>query len=258
MLRNTFVHVEGIGEKTEQALWRAGVRTWDDFRPDRARGICRDGVRLRAERVLEESRDALARGDAGWFSERLPNAEAWRMFSEFGSEVAYLDIETTGVSPGDHAVTVVGVWDGAGGRYDAFVAGRNLRDFPDAIRRYPLLVTFNGARFDLPFLRIAFPGIDLPRAHIDLRYLFARLRITGGLKRIEHTLGIERPEGVAGIEGWQAIVLWARHLDGDDDALDLLLRYNREDVANLPALLAFGIERMRARHARLLEGNPPG
>jgi len=31
MLRNTFCHIAGIGPKTEQKLWAAGIHDWDIF-----------------------------------------------------------------------------------------------------------------------------------------------------------------------------------------------------------------------------------
>ena len=249
MLRRTFQHVPGIGEKTEQALWRAGVRDWDDFAPALVRPLCKESIRLAAEGVLEESRAALARADAAWFAGRLPRHEAWRLFPDFERGAGYLDIETTGVS-GDDAVTVVGLSDGT--RFESFVAGKNLDEFPDAIRRFRVLVTFNGIRFDVPFLQRAFPRAEIPEAQLDLRCVFAKLKLTGGLKKIEQALGIERPEDVVGINGWQAVVLWQRWLEGDEEALDLLVRYNRADVEGLPALLRIATERARARVASAL------
>ena len=31
MLRNTFLHLERVGERGEKRLWQRGVRTWDDY-----------------------------------------------------------------------------------------------------------------------------------------------------------------------------------------------------------------------------------
>lgn len=31
MLKNTFQHIHGIGEKTEKKLWRAGLTDWETF-----------------------------------------------------------------------------------------------------------------------------------------------------------------------------------------------------------------------------------
>jgi hypothetical protein len=32
MIKNTFVFIPGIGEKTEEAFWKKGILTWDDFK----------------------------------------------------------------------------------------------------------------------------------------------------------------------------------------------------------------------------------
>jgi uncharacterized protein YprB with RNaseH-like and TPR domain len=59
--------------------------------------------------------------------------------------------------------------------------------------------------------------------------------LKGGLKRMEERFGIVR--ATRGMNGWDALQLWARHeTAGDQDALRLLLEYNREDVMNLVQL----------------------
>ena len=42
---------------------------------------------------------------------------------------------------------------------------------------------------------------------------------------------------MAGIDGYEAVLLWARHCRGDYNALPTLLTYNREDVINLETLM---------------------
>lgn len=52
---------------------------------------------------------------------------------------------------------------------------------------------------------------------------------------VEQQLGI--PRQLQGISGWDAVMLWQRYRDyGDQDALALLLQYNKEDVMNLKVL----------------------
>jgi uncharacterized protein YprB with RNaseH-like and TPR domain len=46
--------------------------------------------------------------------------------------------------------------------------------------------------------------------------------------------------------GFDAVRLWRRYEDGDDDALDLLLAYNMEDVVNLEPLAEFAYEGLRS------------
>jgi len=70
-------------------------------------------------------------------------------------------------------VTTIGAL--GGGKLALFVQGVNLDQFPGYIAQFPLLVTFNGSQFDVPFLRMHFPQARLDHAHIDLRFVFHTL-----------------------------------------------------------------------------------
>src|SRR5262249_34582542 len=124
---------------------------------------------------------------------------------------------------------------------------RNLERFPEALEDVSLLVTYNGASFDLPVLRRAFPEVDFDRFHhIDLRYPLRRLGVRGGLKGAERQLGIARPEELHGVDGFTAVLLWQEHLAGHPAALDTLVSYCLEDVVNLVPLLALTFNRLTA------------
>jgi uncharacterized protein YprB with RNaseH-like and TPR domain len=71
--------------------------------------------------------------------------------------------------------------------------------------------------------------------HIDLLYPCRRLDLTGGLKRVEGEMGIERDR--PDLSGRDAVRLWHEYERGDDAALDTLVSYNREDAVNLRTLL---------------------
>jgi uncharacterized protein YprB with RNaseH-like and TPR domain len=140
-------------------------------------------------------------------------------------------------------VTCIGISDGE--RVEAFVRGRDLELFPQVLRDVDLLVTYNGASFDLPVLRHAFPEVDFDRFHhIDLRFPLHRLGVRGGLKGAERQLGIERPYELSGVDGFMAVLLWREHRAGSATALDTLLRYCLEDVVNLKPLLALVFNRL--------------
>src|SRR5437588_659336 len=79
--------------------------------------------------------------------------------------------------------------------------------FPDAIADAQIIVSFCGTGFDLPFLRRAF-RMDFPQLHIDLCFLLKRLGYSGGLKRIEKTLGLARSEETDGMDGMEAVQYW--------------------------------------------------
>ena len=31
MIENSFIHIPGVGKKTEEYIWKRGIQTWDDF-----------------------------------------------------------------------------------------------------------------------------------------------------------------------------------------------------------------------------------
>lgn len=155
------------------------------------------------------------------------------------SSDAYLDIETTGLSPFYDYITVIGILR-CNGRSTELV-----QLFGDAVTRGNLVTalggvktiyTYNGSRFDLPFISISL-GINLSTQyqHHDLMYDCWACNLYGGLKAVEKQLGI--PRQLEGMSGYDAVRLWWSYLrGGNEDALKLLLEYNREDVMNLKVL----------------------
>ncbi len=235
MLKHTFQHLHGIGEKTEKRIWGAGLSTWEEFLNSPSQAPLAQWQRDLACRELEQSLFALERRDTQYFTEKLSGALHWRLFPEFGQRIAYLDIETTGAVAGVSHLTVIGLYDGSQPR--VYVRGENLARFASEIDEFTMLVTYNGKLFDLPFLRQEL-HLPLTHAHIDLRYPLAALGYKGGLKKIERTLGLEREGPLSLLDGWCAVLLWQYHERGEAGALETLLRYNLEDVIHLPTLLA--------------------
>ena len=143
VLRATFLHLPGIGPATEVDLWQSGCRDWRDL-AERTESLgLTTPSRARLASELRRSEQALAERDVGWFARRLPNREHWRLYPTFAPETAYLDIETTGLSPYGGIVTVVTVHGGGATR--SFVAGDDLEELPAYLGRFSVLVTFNGA-----------------------------------------------------------------------------------------------------------------
>ncbi|MCP4667309.1 MAG: exonuclease [Deltaproteobacteria bacterium] len=242
MLEHTFIHIKGIGRKTEQGLWERGIRTWRDFLETRKPVLspARDRF-IKSE--LETSTRHL--DDIRFFSDRLSSGDMWRLFKAFEEKAVYLDIETSGGYQGMDEITVIGLYDGKD--VYTFVSGRNLDQFETAISDYDLVITFNGATFDLPFIRRAFKNISLPAAHIDLRYVLKRLGYRGGLKKIEKVLGILRGPDIDGMDGYEAVRLWRAYTWGDNAALARLIQYNTADIVNLKPLMERGYAEMKGR-----------
>jgi len=235
---NELFHVNGVGYQTERKLWGQGAETWVSFLagpeqfqvPKSRRSMLMDTVGL--------SPEALARGDFRFFGRRLAQRDHWRAWKSFPGRVAYLDIETDGGTDFDN-VTVIGIYDGE--QIRQYVRGENLLDFAEALDDVALLVTFFGAGFDIPVLRNAFPRVRFDQLHLDLCPALRRLGLSGGLKSIERQVGIPRSRETAALSGWDAVRLWRQWRYGSEEARELLLRYNAEDVVNMVPLadLAF-------------------
>jgi hypothetical protein len=169
---------------------------------------------------------------------------------------AYLDIETTGLSPEYSKITIIGIHIVEDGN-ERFVqlVGDDItsESLLKALEGVETIHTYNGSRFDLPFIQ-AHLGVDLTQdfAHCDLMYDCWENDLYGGLKRVEQMLGI--PRKLTDINGLDAVRLWWRYVnDYDENALKTLCEYNREDVVNLKALKekVGGGKRVIKRVARL-------
>ena len=98
------------------------------------------------------------------------------------------------------------------------------------------LCTYNGSRFDLPFIETKL-RVDLKQRfkHTDLMYDCWRQGLKGGLKVVEKLLGIQRR--LTGVDGYMAVQLWYDYVNYKNrQALRMLLDYNEEDVVNLRVL----------------------
>ena len=235
-LENTYIGVDGVGEATERELWEAGARTWAEF----DRGLCGPTTAVRIESFIERARPRLEAGDSEFFGQVLPGSERWRLYENFRNEACFFDIETTGLNQTNDVVTCVSAH--RGDDTETLVRGddltrENVRELLDA----PLLVTFNGARFDVPFLETSF-DLDIDAPHLDLMYPCKRAGLTGGLKAIEPEVGIERDR--PDISGLDAVRLWHEHERGVDGSLDTLISYNREDTVSLRTVADRTVERL--------------
>ncbi len=245
MLTQSFIHLPRVGKVTEAEIWDAGIGGWDEFLsagdlPSRIRS---KGDYLRS--LVEQSAERYECRDAGYFDGALPSRERWRLYPDFRDRAAFVDIETTGLSPERGLITLIGVLDADG--FTAYVHDENLADFREAIEQYDLVVTFNGATFDLPFIEHHFGNVFRHVAHIDLRFPLRRAGYSGGLKAIEQQADVGRPSELSALSGYDAVLLWRMWQRGNERARDTLVRYNAEDVASLPALAEIAYNRLAGR-----------
>jgi uncharacterized protein YprB with RNaseH-like and TPR domain len=152
---------------------------------------------------------------------------------------AYLDIETTGLCSFYDEITVIGIClaNGSGNKLVQLVgADATKSNLLRTLRCVDTIYTYNGSRFDLPFIDFRL-GVNMREHfhHHDLMHDCWKNNLYGGFKAVERQLGI--PRRLRGIGGVEAVVLWWRYqINHDKKALDLLLEYNKEDVINLIAL----------------------
>ena len=229
MLARTFQHLPGIGPRAEAKLWEQGITHWDRF--VRARKVPGIGTARKAylDRHLRADQQALAYEEWERFTtwpltlhhRALPHLE----------RIMYLDIETYGVR--ESRVTLIALSDGEHLEIiDGTRADRDLLE--QRLTPAQAIVTFNGNRFDLPYLARAYAYRPCC-FRIDLEPLCTRIGLSGGLKRIEREIGIERDQQLA---AGDPLALW-RSYRATEDAhfLELLTAYIEQDVRSLPVLL---------------------
>ncbi len=229
MLKNTFCHMPGVGERLERNLWGSGILSWDCLG-----GEPQPVKHVHLKSLLAESVSELSKGNPRYFADLLPAREHWRLFTEFRDSTAYLDIETNGLGGPGACITTISLYDGKS--IYCYVKGKNLDDFKADIKKYNVLVTFNGRCFDIPFIE-SYLGIHIDHAHIDLRFVLKDLGFAGGLKNCEKKLGLERGD-LDGVDGYFAVLLWKEFKrNKNQKALETLLAYNILDVINLEPLM---------------------
>jgi hypothetical protein len=233
MLTATFSAFKGLSSQSEMELWQRGISNWKEFQCLSERIPFSQKKIESVLKQIDEAEIALQAGLTDWFFNRLSSADKPRVYPHFRSNIRYLDIETTGCSR-DSEITSIAVYDGE--KLEVFVKDINIHHFPKSLVGANILVTFNGSRFDLPFLRKRF-GLDLSYSHIDLLGVTRSYGYSGGLKACEKKMGIDR--GILdGTDGWEAVRLWGRFSNfGDRNALRKLVAYNCMDVLTLETIL---------------------
>ena len=152
---------------------------------------------------------------------------------------AYIDIETTGLSRQLHDLTVIGVGRENNGIIEVvqlFDSTLNKKALLKSLDGVTDLYSYNGARFDLPFIQAKF-NINLTSLykHNDLMFTCWKKKLKGGMKAVEQQLGIKRK--LTGIDGYMAVQLYYDYVNNcNQKALQTLLAYNEEDVVNLQIL----------------------
>lgn len=237
LLKRTYQHIRGISIKKENDIWQAGGTYWENTLENIDKLELNENIKEKLVKELPKSIRLFEKKNYAHFLHLLPKEQAYRMYPYMKNETVFLDIETTGIKPDDSFVTVIGCYDGKETR--VFIHGENEFEFLDYIRKFKIIVTFNGSLFDIPFLEKYF-ATTIKAKQIDLCFVLKDLGYTGGLKKIETDVGISRGDDMNGVNGYTAVLLWKYYeMSGDKSALDTLIHYNLLDTINLEYLLIF-------------------
>src|SRR5688572_4713066 len=170
------------------------------------------------------------------------------------ADAAFLDIETTGLSGGEHAFAFlvgIGTFDNLAFRVRQYFLAPPFNEpamlaaVANTLGRCTHLVTFNGTSFDLPRLAARFSLASLPNpfiglGHIDLlvpaRRLYSHVLDSRRVAQIEsQLLKLDRHADILGseVEARFAAYVRRRNLNG----LPALFEHNLLDARFLPAFL---------------------
>ena len=234
MITNSFIFLERVGKKLEQNIWKNGIHDWDNFlNRNNVKGLSKSR-KLYYDRKILAARKELFNSNSSYFHNLLPQSEIWRLYEFFKEDAVFLDIETTGLSKNYDDITVFGLYDGISTKI--MIKGINLdyKELKKELQKYKLIVTFNGASFDLPFIEKRYPGLIPKIPNFDVKSIANKLGLKGGLKSIERELNIKRSPIVEKFYGGDALTLWRMYkATGDEYYLNLLVEYNEFDIINL-------------------------
>jgi len=233
-LFNSFTFVKGIGVKAEITLRELGIYCWNDVIKKHCPELFPKRKWYALYNGVNSAIEALKILDISQLTRLVPKIQHWKMIPNFIDRIAYLDIETTGLSPHYSHITTIAVYDGTS--VHDFVRGDNLNEFPAFISKFPAITTFYGKAFDIPFIKHEM-GIKFNQIHFDVCFLLRRLQIKGGLKNVEKRFGISRGD-LQDLDGFSAVLLWNKfEKTKKKKYLETLLAYNNEDAINLEFLL---------------------
>ena len=147
----------------------------------------------------------------------------------------YLDIETTGLSPANDDITIIGLL--CNDTFQQFTKNINLKSYyvdEFIMMNEPTeVVGYNSNKFDIPFMESFGVETLANLKQTDLMIQCHSLNLKGGLKKVEQILGIRRQHEP--LNFFQQKALWKKWINTNDwNSLDRLLAYNKEDVMNLP------------------------
>ncbi len=205
MISEAFLHCKGIGPVKLEQLKKRGIRNWNDALSKHADIPFSDAIVTDLLEEVMRSKKAFEAHDIHYLAHTFAPQDQWRILGHFFHKASFFDIETSGLTYYDSITLIVCYHKG---KLYEFVADENLDGFLTLLDEIELLISFNGASFDVPRTLDAFHIPELPCPHIDLRWLCYHDERRGGLKSIAHSMGCKRPPDLNEVDGADAITLW--------------------------------------------------
>jgi len=238
MIKNSFIFLPSISSNKENKLWMLNIKTWDDFISlKRINGISAEKKEIYDKKIIEAKNELI--NDEMKLFMKFPSKETWRLYNYLKDEALFLDIEI-GRNPKD--IILIGMYDGINTKVMVKNYNMDKNIFLNELKKYKLLVTYNGKSFDAPAIEKYF-GIKLNLPHIDLKYCCSKLKIGNGLKNVELNLNLKRPQNLYGkpYDVYKAFLA-----PGDREYLDFLIKYNEEDIVNLKPIMEYCFNNLKS------------
>ncbi|MCX7998597.1 MAG: hypothetical protein N3A69_06530, partial [Leptospiraceae bacterium] len=94
MLESSFLHLDGISEKTFQKIHALGISTWRELLERVSELQLKEKDSEKLKKSIEESQRALANSDISYFVKKFHPKDKWKILTHFYDEILYFDIET--------------------------------------------------------------------------------------------------------------------------------------------------------------------
>lgn len=171
----------------------------------------------------------------------------------FDTNAIFFDIETTGFSPANSSLYMIGCARRNGDQIqiDQFFAEKPeeeadvLRAFFEILTKYTTVITFNGIGFDIPYLKAKADHYKIPEHFREFEYLDIFKSISSikfllklenyKQKTIESFLGLPREDQKSGGDLIGIYLAYVKH--PTEEAFHLLRIHNYEDVLHMVDLL---------------------